>query len=155
MKPQKGTKGTKDLFRKPFLCLLCLFAALCVLSCRRSGSEKRYDLKGKVVVVEPDKHLVTVSHDDIKGYMPAMTMEFVVSAPDRPSLVARTRALDRALLWGHYIIPNFHIAVHRIAAWDKFGRPAIGPKYATGYPDTWWLDPAKAAALRGRMASGR
>jgi microcin C transport system substrate-binding protein len=82
-------------------------------------------------------------------------VDLVVSAPDRPSLVARTRALDRALLWGHYIIPNFHLGVHRIASWDKFGRPAIGPKYATGYPDTWWLDPAKAAALRGRMASGR
>ena len=43
-----------------------------VASCRRSGSERRYDLKGKVLVVEADKRLVTVSHEDIKGYMPAM-----------------------------------------------------------------------------------
>jgi protein SCO1 len=49
------------------------------VSCnRRSGNEKRYDLKGKVVIVEPEKHLVTISHEDIKGYMPGMTMPFTV-----------------------------------------------------------------------------
>ena len=98
MKPQKGTKGTKDLFRKPFLCLLCLFAALCVLSCRRSGSEKRYDLKGKVVVVEPDKHLVTVSHDDIKGYMPAMTMPFAVPSESDLKILAPDDQITATLI---------------------------------------------------------
>jgi len=44
----------------------------------RSPTEKRYDLKGKVVVVEKDKHLITVAHEDIKDYMPAMTMPFTV-----------------------------------------------------------------------------
>ena len=50
-----------------------------VVSCKRtSGNEKRYELKGKVVIVEPEKHLVTISHGDIKGYMPGMTMAFTV-----------------------------------------------------------------------------
>jgi protein SCO1/2 len=49
-----------------------------VTSCRRGGNEKRFDFKGKVVAVEPDKHSVTVSHEDVKGYMPAMTMPFTV-----------------------------------------------------------------------------
>ena len=53
------------------LCLLCLVSA-----CRKPGNEKRYDLKGKVVAVEPDKHLVTISHEEIKDYMPSMTMPF-------------------------------------------------------------------------------
>jgi protein SCO1/2 len=44
----------------------------------RSPTEKRYDLKGKVVVVEKDKQLVTVAHEDIKDYMPGMTMPFTV-----------------------------------------------------------------------------
>ena len=43
-----------------------------------SASEKRYDLKGKVVTVEKDKQLVTVAHEDIKDYMPGMTMPFTV-----------------------------------------------------------------------------
>jgi protein SCO1/2 len=47
------------------------------LSCRRQVSnEKRFDLKGKVLAVEPDKHLVTIAHEDIKDYMPGMTMPF-------------------------------------------------------------------------------
>jgi protein SCO1/2 len=75
MTPQRGTKSTKII---P-LVLSVIALALCLgVACRRSGSEKRYDFKGKVIVVEPDKHLVTVSHEDIKGYMPAMTMPFTV-----------------------------------------------------------------------------
>src|SRR5260370_25813951 len=46
-------------------------------SCRRHvANEKRLDLKGKVLAVEPDKHLVTIAHEDIKDYMPGMTMPF-------------------------------------------------------------------------------
>jgi microcin C transport system substrate-binding protein len=82
-------------------------------------------------------------------------IDLVIGAPDRTSLVTRTRALDRALLWGHYVIPNFHINVHRIASWDKFGRPAVPPKYAIGFPDTWWIDAAKAAALQQRTGAPR
>ncbi len=44
----------------------------------RSPTEKRYDLKGKVVLVEKDNHLMTVAHEDIKDYMPGMTMPFAV-----------------------------------------------------------------------------
>jgi protein SCO1 len=79
MKAQKGTKSTKH-FLKKLLCFLCLFVAISCLSfvaCRR-GNEKRFDFKGKVIVVDQEKHLVTVSHEDVKGYMPAMTMPFAV-----------------------------------------------------------------------------
>jgi microcin C transport system substrate-binding protein len=71
-------------------------------------------------------------------------IELVISAPDRPALVARTRALDRVLLWGHYVIPHFHITAFRVAYWDRFGRPAVSPKYDLGF-DTWWIAPAKGA----------
>jgi len=64
----------------------------------------------------------------------------VISAPTRPELVARTRALDRVLLWGHYVIPQFHIAAFRVAYWNRFGRPAVSPKYDLGF-DTWWIEP--------------
>ncbi len=64
--------------------LALYFLVLMNLSgCRpqRSATEKRYDLEGKVVAVEKDKQLVTVAHEDIKDYMPAMTMPFTVPAP--------------------------------------------------------------------------
>ena len=76
-------------------------------------------------------------------------VELVIQAPDRKSLVTRTRALDRVLLWGFYCIPNWHIRAYRVAYWDKFGRPAVAPKYGLGF-DTWWMDAKKDAALAQR-----
>ena len=70
-------------------------------------------------------------------------IELVISAPDRPSLIARTRALDRVLLWGHYVIPQFYVAAFRVAYWNRFGRPAVSPKYDLGF-DTWWVEPGGA-----------
>jgi protein SCO1/2 len=63
--------------QKVFAILLMMWLCF-VPACRRSGTEKRYDLKGKVVAVEPDKHLVTVAHGDVKDLMPGMTMPFTV-----------------------------------------------------------------------------
>lgn len=70
----KSLKKTKW----PLVALLLISSCLAV-GCRRSGNERRFDLKGTVLAVEPDKHLVTVSHEDIKGYMPAMAMPFTVA----------------------------------------------------------------------------
>ncbi len=60
--------------------LLILIAIVGVMaSCSRSsGNEKRYDLKGKVVSVDHDKQQVTIAHEEVKGYMPGMTMPFSV-----------------------------------------------------------------------------
>ncbi len=80
-------------------------------------------------------------------------VELVISAPDRPSLVARTRALDRVLLWGSYVIPHWHIQSFRVAYWDKFDRPRISPKYALGF-STWWVDAKKEAILVRRKGEG-
>lgn len=70
-------------------------------------------------------------------------IELVISAPDRQSLITRTRALDRVLLWHHYVVPQWYAGVHRLVYWDVFGRPAVAPKYGMGWSDTWWIDPAK------------
>lgn len=79
-------------------------------------------------------------------------IELVIQAPDRESLVARTRALDRVLLWGHYVIPNWHIRVDRLLFWDKFDRPEIIPKNGTS-TNFWWFDERRAAALAKAKAS--
>jgi microcin C transport system substrate-binding protein len=61
----------------------------------------------------------------------------VIAAPDRDSLVARTRALDRVLLWNHYVIPQWHLGLDRLVWWDKFGMPAAP---ANGVQlMTWWV----------------
>jgi microcin C transport system substrate-binding protein len=62
----------------------------------------------------------------------------VINAPDREELVYRTRALDRALLWGYYLIPQWHINTWRVVHWDKFEKPSVQAPYALGELDTWW-----------------
>jgi microcin C transport system substrate-binding protein len=69
-------------------------------------------------------------------------IEQLIAAPDRAALVARTRALDRVLLWGHYMIPHWHITAFRVAYWDRFGRPATSPRYGLGF-DSWWIEPSR------------
>lgn len=76
-------------------------------------------------------------------------IEMVIAAPDRESLIARTRALDRVLLWGHYVIPNWHTRAFRVAYWDRFGLPDKTPKY-TLCVECWWVDAARASALDAR-----
>ena len=72
----------------------------------------------------------------------------VAAATDRPSLIAASRALDRVLLWGHYMIPQWYKGAHHLVYWNKFDRPAVKPRYARGFFDTWWVDREKDDALR-------
>jgi len=82
-------------------------------------------------------------------------VDLVVNAPSREELVLRTRALDRVLLWNHFVIPNWHLNVARIVAWDRFGMPQTYPKYSPGYQAWayWWIDEAKDAALKAKRAN--
>ena len=74
-------------------------------------------------------------------------IELVVTAPNRESLVQRTRALDRALVWGNYLIPHWHITTDRLVYWDRYGIPEIVPRGGAQL-DTWWIEPKKDAAIR-------
>nr|MBO2511642.1 hypothetical protein [Gammaproteobacteria bacterium] len=65
-------------------------------------------------------------------------VEGLIRADSRKSLVAHARALDRALQWGFYVIPNYYVDTWRVAYWNKFGRPAKTPLYDYGLM-TWWL----------------
>ena len=76
-------------------------------------------------------------------------IDLIISAPDRESLIHRTRALDRVLLWRHYVIPQWHISTYRVAYWDKFAYPEVRPKYSLGL-NTWWIDPRLEANLDAR-----
>jgi len=89
----------------------------------------------------------------IKSPVVDALIDKIIMAPDRDALVAYTRALDRVLLWGHYVIPHWYVDYFRVAYWDKFGRPAVSPKYALGVLNTWWYDADKAAKIAGQTAA--
>jgi microcin C transport system substrate-binding protein len=88
----------------------------------------------------------------IKDPVVDQLIDLVIAAPDRAALVARTRALDRVLLWGHHVVPHWHIRAWRVAYWDRFSRPAVAPRYALSF-DTWWVDPRKDTELAKRRTS--
>jgi len=78
-------------------------------------------------------------------------IERVIFTKDRDDLVAATKALDRVLLWNHYVVPQWNYPKVRTARWDRFGRPAELPKYGlSGFPTIWWFDADKAARIGKR-----
>jgi len=76
-------------------------------------------------------------------------VDMVIAAPDRQSLVLRCKALDRALLWGWYVIPHWHTTSWRVAYWDRFGRPDRTADYGLDF-QTWWIDPEKDKELAAK-----
>ncbi len=73
----------------------------------------------------------------------------LILATDREELVAMTRALDRALLWNFYVVPQWHFPFERIAAWDKFARPQKLASRGSAFLQTWWQDAAAVQRLGG------
>lgn len=72
----------------------------------------------------------------------------VVFATDREELVAATRALDRVLLWNHYVVPQWSYDKVRTARWDRFAHTNLMPKYdQPAFPSIWWWDEERAAAI--------
>jgi microcin C transport system substrate-binding protein len=80
-------------------------------------------------------------------------IERVIFAKSRAELVAATRALDRVLLWNHYVVPQFTDDKVRAARWDRFGRPDPLPEYGgAAFPAVWWWDTKNAAKTGVLMA---
>jgi len=73
-------------------------------------------------------------------------IEKIITAQDRVTLTTAARALDRVMLWGWYLVPNWDQPTFHIALWDRFGRPDKPLREGFNF-DTWWVDAAKSAAL--------
>ena len=56
-------------------------ATLGLAACGRDTNSRSYQLTGQILVVKPETNEVLVKHEDIPGFMPAMTMPYVVSDP--------------------------------------------------------------------------
>ena len=65
-------------------------------------------------------------------------IEKIIGANTREDLLAATRALDRVLMWGFYVIPQWHTNKTRIVYWDKFGMPDVTPLHGPSVM-TWWV----------------
>ena len=53
-------------------------------ACDRAAdpSAREYELHGQILAVRPERSEVVIKHQDVKGFMPGMTMPFTVKDPD-------------------------------------------------------------------------
>jgi len=137
--------------------LLCLFAGFA--ACTPRAPEKEYTVIGQVLDVAPDGRKVTIKHQDITGFMPAMTMVFDV----------RDRAVLQAMAPGDLVRATLVVgdAEAHIAAMTKTGHAALEappptslpPVLAEGQPvaDAAFLDqfgmPRSLADFRGHRVA--
>src|SRR6187401_1901693 len=68
--------------RTPTIIALLAVAASGVAACTSNTDVARtYQLTGQILVVKPETNEVLIQHEDIPGFMPAMTMPYLVSDP--------------------------------------------------------------------------
>jgi microcin C transport system substrate-binding protein len=71
-------------------------------------------------------------------------LKALVAAQTREQLIDAAHALDRVLMHGYYVIPQWYSATHRIAFRNTLAWPATLPRYYTANDwviSTWWFKP--------------
>jgi len=111
------------------------------------GNEQRNFWGSDAAKTNGSRNIIGISNEVIDSLI-----EKVISAKDREDLIVTTQALDRVLLWNHYVIPQWHISAYRTLYWDIFDKPSVRPKYSLG-TNTWWVDADKASTIDQRKKS--
>jgi len=110
------------------------------------GNEQRNYWGSKAADLPGSRNMAGIKNPAVDALI-----ERVIFAKSRNELVAATKALDRVLLWNHYVVPQWTYGKVRVARWDRFGRPDVLPKYGfSGFPAVWWWDEERAARIRKR-----
>jgi len=71
-------------------------------------------------------------------------IDAIVRAGSKEELHAAVAALDRVLLWSHYVVPHWYNGTFRVAYWNRLKRPAAVPPYSLAF-DAWWAGEGAAA----------
>jgi microcin C transport system substrate-binding protein len=74
-------------------------------------------------------------------------IEKLIGAKTREELTTAIHALDRVLLFGHYVIPLYHSNTDRIAYWNFLEYPDTISLYGIVI-ESWWSNPDKASRLQ-------
>ena len=88
----------------------------------------------------------TRNYPGIKSPVVDALCNTITNATEREDLVTSVKALDRVLLWGHYVIPLGHRTKDYVAYWNVIDHPPLNP---TGLPSihTLW---SKTADTNGK-----
>ena len=106
------------------------------------GNEQREFWSSAAADIQGSRNLIGIKDAAIDHLV-----DKIILAKNHDDLVAACRALDRVLLWNHFVVPNWYLPAARLAYWDKFRYPAKPPKRSPGFPTVWWYDAAAAAKV--------
>jgi len=164
LREPRGRSYSDSMTRPARLFPLIVLAALVAPACKREApaGAPRYPLKGKVVEVDVASRKVTIAHEDIPGFMPAMTMPFVVLEKDAALLrhvgpgdeiTATLVALD-----SRYWLEDLVVARKGVPDPGAVPRPrAHEPQPGDAMPDVALVDqdgkPLRLADLRGKAVA--
>ncbi|MCF6199207.1 MAG: extracellular solute-binding protein [Hyphomicrobiaceae bacterium] len=109
---------------------------------RSPGNEQRNNWGSAACDKEGSRNIIGIKDKGVDHLI-----DQIIFAKSRPDLVAAAKALDRVLLWNHYVVPQWYAPAERIAYWDKFGQPKTLPTQNIGFLATWWIDKDKAQKL--------
>ena len=59
-------------------CRVLIVTTLTAAACSRAPAARDYQVRGQILGIDRDRREVLVDHEDIKGFMPAMTMPYTV-----------------------------------------------------------------------------
>ena len=101
------------------------------------GNEQLFYWGSAAATEEGSRNYMGVKSKAVDAMIAAM-----LSATTRPDFVAATRALDRVLLSGFYVVPLYFPPKQWIARWTRIEHPSRTSLF--GYlPETWWHGDAK------------
>lgn len=114
------------------------------------GNEERDYFNSAKADIKGSRNLIGIKDPAVDDLV-----EKLVHAKSREDLVTACKALDRVLVWGWYVVPNWYIDSFRIAYWDMFDRPKINPPYGLDMADAWWLNQEKANKIMDMQRRNR
>ncbi len=110
------------------------------------GNEQRDYWGSRAADIPGSRNFVGIKNPAVDALIDA-----VVRATTRDGLTAATRALDRVLLWNHYVVPHWTLGNVRTARWNRFAHPPHMPAYGlSAFPTLWWWDVGHVAQTAGK-----
>ena len=109
-----------------------LFAMVWALACGRAkeGTERRYPLRGTVSSVNRAVREVVVAHEQVPGFMPAMTMPFPIDDDKALAVLQRGDSITATLVVGetHATLEDVKVVKKAAADVAPAPAPAKGPE---------------------------
>ena len=103
------------------------------------GNEQR-DFWGSTAATIPGSRNMTGINNPVVDAL----IESVVEASSRQELIVACKALDRVLLWNHYLIPHWYDNSWRVAYRNTLHHPETNPLFGLD-TSIWWYEPANIA----------